>query len=168
MTHKSGVREKILKVFRLAQEGVGGEKIAAEKLLYKLLDKYDLDISYLEDLQNRLTITLEYDDGYGKALAVSIISQVLDVDTDTFISEMGSKDTEVSGPAHKVFEIEAAFSVHYPRFKEALQNCFLAYLIKNQLGRASGVKKGMTAKQVAAYEQAMQMADSIDAVSTYQ
>ena len=71
------IPEKLLHVYQLALDGVGGEKENAEQLLQKLLQKYNITLEDLERSEKPSSHVFEVHSRYERKLMVQIAYKVL-------------------------------------------------------------------------------------------
>lgn len=84
------VRQRILNLIRLAEGGIGGEKINAETFLQDLLDKYGLHIDdFRED--EKIEYTIRYRTVYEKKLMFAVLRKVCNRDTIEYRQQHGAR-----------------------------------------------------------------------------
>jgi hypothetical protein len=131
--------EKLKKIKEVALRGVpGGEKEAAQKLLDKLMCKYDISLTELEDEENS-NFVFEYHGQYQYKLLIQIIYKVTNK-TDTCYplryKATGYKCKTKLGvyctPSQAV-EIRVLFDFYVALWKKEIKTLLDAFIIKHDL-----------------------------------
>lgn len=173
------VIRRIAKVLALAEQGVDGEKAAAEAMLATLLRKYGLT---LEDIgkkeERRQWVELTFSGDYELTLLTQIIRKVTqqtDLPYKKLPRTRGKHWFELT-PAEHV-EIEFMFGVMKTRLHQEFDKMLLAFIHKNQLYGPSKEREGadddepldaaqmMRIKQIAAIMQTMDSVQLRKAIS---
>jgi hypothetical protein len=168
MTESENIRIRLLKVLRLAQQGVGGERDNAEALLAKLLKKHSLTMADLDgslDAPSR-RVWLEASDVDERSvlsqLAIRLFGTQRKLWTQTGSYNLG---LDVS-PAEKA-ALEIAWEVYRAAFVEARHALVLGFCFKHDL-YATGDSDGqpMSEQDRERARRAAAMADVLPGVQT--
>jgi hypothetical protein len=135
----SSIRSRLLKVLRLAQQGVGGERENAEVLLAKLLKKHGLTMADLEGAGSEAA-TLHWmsaSDAEERTvlsqLAVSLVGTTRKLWTRT-----GSWNVGLEATASEHAALSVGWEVYRAAFVEARQALVLGFCLKHDLYAAEG------------------------------
>lgn len=132
------ILRRLQKLYRLAEGGVSGEKDNAERMLYKTLEKYDLDLSDVVDGEVQ-----KYVFNYKTALERSLLQQIAHR-----VFDSGSIEFYQRGRGRMVFELTKVqyieFNVLYETLKPELireiEETLDAFIAKHEL-YSSGTNK---------------------------
>lgn len=162
------IRARLLKVLRLAQEGVGGERENAAVLLEKLLRKHDMTMADLEGAldEPRTLVWLPAADVDERTvlsqLAVRLFGTTRKLFRRTDAAELG---VEVTASEHAALLI--AWEVYRAAFAEARHALVLGFCLKHGLFAAEGASaEAMTPEARARAERALAMAEVLPVVSS--
>lgn len=127
------VQAKLRKLQALAERGVGGEKVNAQRMLDKLLARHGITV---EDLSNerRETRWFPAANRFDRNLALQIMSKICDSSTvDLWVSKARPKQIGVDVTPAEAIE----FELHYDALRKALAECFkdafVAFVQANRL-----------------------------------
>ncbi|GAB6071550.1 hypothetical protein JCM30760_26480 [Thiomicrorhabdus hydrogeniphila] len=128
--------EKAKKLLLLAEQGVGGEKVNAEKFLHRLLAKHGIKISDLNDTKTEeFRIKIK-----GKKLHTKLLAQICySVNPDVALfSTRGNRSAFVIESTKSDFiEIELKYTIYAKAFDEQLSTLsndfYLAFIQKNKI-----------------------------------
>lgn len=139
------LRLKIEKINALAKNGFGGEKINAEKILYKLLAKHGLSIG---DLQNetKFSFCFNCNNMFEIKLLLQIHAMVID-SVDVTYRQKNKKIWIKCSIAENV-EIELYFSAYKKSLKEGFEIYFKAFVSKNHIFAKSVPARKPTAEEI--------------------
>lgn len=127
------ILELVKKLKALAERGVGGEKVNAEEQLKKLIEKYKIDLTRINEpiLQYRIFRFDEKDEFHKK-----FVRQII-------LSVIGFKEFYYSGLIHnnwaveiddiQFIEISEKLDFYWPIFKSDLEIFYTAFIQKNEL-----------------------------------
>lgn len=127
------ILELVKKLKALAERGIGGEKVNAEEQLKKLIEKYNINLSDLDEpiLQYRIFKFDEKDEFHKK-----FVRQII-------LSVIGLKEFYYSGLIHnnwaveiddiQFIEISEKLDFYWPIFKSDLEIFYTAFVQKNEL-----------------------------------
>ncbi len=167
-SERESIRERLLKVLRLAQDGVGGERENAGVLLEKLLRKHSMTLADLE--------------GSAHATLTRVWLPAADIDERTVLSQLAlslfgtgrklwrrTDDLALGmdlGPAEHA-ALHLAWDVYRPAFAEARHALVLGFCYKHGLfAPESATASDMSPDARAAAARALAMADTLPAVSS--
>ena len=133
------VRIRLLKVLRLAQEGVGGERENAEALLEKLLRKHSMTMADLEGTpdQPRSRVWLPAADLEERSVLAQLIAKLFG--TERKLWRVGTEcnvGLDVTPAEHAALVI--AWEVYRAAFAEARQALVMGFCFKHGLYAAEG------------------------------
>ncbi|MCP1605751.1 DUF2786 domain-containing protein [Pseudomonas citronellolis] len=127
------VQAKLRKLQALAERGVGGEKVNAQRMLDKLLARHGITV---EDLSNerRETRWFPAANRFDRNLAHQIMSKICDSSmVDLWVSKARPKQIGVDVTPAEAIE----FELHYDALRKALAECFkdafVAFVQANRL-----------------------------------
>jgi hypothetical protein len=163
----SSIRIRLLKVLRLAQQGVGGERENAEVLLAKLLKKHALTMADLEGAS-------------GEASAMAWLP-ASDVDERTVLSQLtvrlfgtarklwtrsGAWDVGIDVTPSERAALVVGWEVYRAAFAEARQALVLGFCMKHDLYAAEGASGlPMSDEERDRARRALALADALPAVA---
>ncbi len=162
------IRARLLKVLRLAQEGVGGERENAAVLLEKLLRKHDMTMADLDGAlgEPRSMVWLPAGDVDERTvlsqLAMRLFGTARTLFRRTDAAELG---VEITASEHAALQI--AWEVYRPAFAEARHALVLGFCLKHGLFAPEGASaEAMTPEARRRAEQALKMAETLPVVSS--
>ena len=135
------VRIRLLKVLRLAQEGVGGERVNAEELLEKLLRKHSMTMADLEGAldQARETAWLAVSDGEERAVLSQLIVKLFGIERKVWRrGNDGELGVDVTAAERAALVI--AWDVYRAGFAEARRALVMGFCFKHGLYAAEGTR----------------------------
>lgn len=127
------VQAKLSKLQALAERGVGGEKVNAQRMLDKLLARHGITVADLSD-ERRETRWFPAANRFDKSLAQQIMSKICDSSTvELWVSKRRPKQIGVDVTPAEAIE----FELHYDALRKALAECFkdafVAFVQANRL-----------------------------------
>lgn len=139
------LKDLALKLKALADRGVGGEKVNAEKKLLELLKKHGLELSDLEDVK-RTDHWFVVPRVHWLVFA-HVVYKVCG--RDTVIHRSVSKITKKCVPCSAVefIEISALFPIYKKAFSKEYQVFVTAFILKNDLGVTGGSSKPLSVEE---------------------
>jgi len=155
---------RIKKIYRLSEEGIGGEQVVAKQLLEKLMAKYDLTI---EDIKGEETFEFKYSikkDGELKTIFEQVLWRMLPYESavKTMLNDhRGYNFTFFCTQAENVDLIEAY--LHYKKeFLNEKKMLLDAFIVRHMLWsrdkRPTSKKKKLTPKELEEVERLIKMA----------
>lgn len=122
-------KELLLKLKKLADEGVGGEKVNAEQLLQKLLKKHGLQKSDLEN-ENIEDYILPFNGTFGKDLAIQVAYSVIGNKDDNkgVYSFRSGKKVLIKSTLAEFLEIEQKYNFYKHHLKKDLKLFYNAFV----------------------------------------
>lgn len=155
------IKEKLRKVYQLAQKGADGERENAQRALDALLKKYGLDITDISD-EERTAVRIKYTKTIHKRLLRQIVAAVLQQNNVT--SYIYTYGKAIGFDLTKAEEVEVRFLFkEYKRIWEDEQNdVFTAFCMKHQLlAPSTGSEEEWTDEQWARYFRLQGMAGNM-------
>ncbi len=166
-TETDSIRVRLLKVLRLAQDGVGGEKENAESLLAKLLRKHGMTLADLEGDpdQQRSRVWLSAGDGEERVILVQLVLRLFGTERKLW-RKAGVFDAgvDVSPAEHAALAI--AWDVYRAAFAEAREGLVMGFCFKHGLYAPDGGAPDMSDEGRARAERALSMAGILPAVES--
>lgn len=160
------IRSRLLKVLRLAQEGVGGERENAEVLLTKLLRKHSMTMADLEGAldQPRTRIWLATRDGEERTVLSQLVIRLFGTARKLWHrGEERNLGVDVTPSEHAALVI--AWEVYRAAFAEARQALVMGFCFKHGLYVAEGAGASeMTAEARARAASALALAEALPIV----
>lgn len=165
------------KLYRLAKRGVGGEALNAQELLFKLVQKFDLNPeTFAYDLHyNEIKkYTFKYNSRY-KFILMSVIHKVLNINSFTYWKVRGSK-TEIELKCSKIEAIEIetqydlyvrSFEKEYAKLKRAFIHANNIYAKEDETSKSNKREKPLTPQERAELWEVLQMAQGINPTEIY-
>ena len=160
------IHVRLLKVLRLAQEGVGGERENAEVMLEKLLRKHSMTMADLEDAldQPRESAWLPVSDGEERAVLAQLVVKLFGVERKVWRRgndvELG---VDVSAAERSALVI--AWEVYRAAFAEARRALVMGFCFKHGLYAAEGTSDSeMTAEERESAARALKLAEALPIV----
>lgn len=123
------IRDRILKLHKLVEQGIGGEKENAQKILDKLLKKHGLTLSEINDCEEWFTINFK--NRFEKRLIIQIISKVTNIKTIRAYAEKNQINLKVNKADFA--EILVMFSVYRKALEKEFQNIYIAFVCKQNI-----------------------------------
>lgn len=140
------IKTLISKVFELSKKGVGGEKIAAQKKLEKLLKKYGLTLSDIngdEDDKQQRVFRIKNREDY-----LTLLTQVIwDVVPDVRIQQ-NTRKLEIYSKLNteQYIEVNEKFNYFWNLWSKEKEQFLMAFIITNRLGLVSKNRHGEAKK----------------------
>ena len=163
------------KLYRLAKRGVDGEALNAQELLFKLVQKFDLNPeTFAYDLHyNEITkYKFKYNSRY-KFILMSVIHKVLNLDSFSYWKVRGSK-TEIELKCSKIqaIEIETQYDLYVQGFEKEYAKLKRAFIHANNIHAKESPKSNKREKPLTPQERAellevLQMAQGINPTEIY-
>lgn len=160
------VRQRLLKVLRLAQQGVGGERENAEVLLAKLLKKHSLTMADLEasGSEAATTIWLAASDADERTILSQLALSLFGADRKLW-SRAGSWNVGVEVTPSEQAALVVGWEVYRAAFAEARHALVLGFCLKHDLYASTGTSAPpMTDEERARAQRAMAMAEVLPTV----
>lgn len=129
------MNEKILKLYALAQRGIGGEKVNAEKILARMLKDANLTMADLER-EEYPTKLRELNFGRGKEfkkLMLQIIGRVLNKNEISYNSKKNKTTIVVMLTDLQYAEVILLWNIYSPAFKKEKKLLFDAFVQKHRI-----------------------------------
>lgn len=136
---RESIRMRLLKVLRLAQAGVGGERENAEVLLEKLLRKHSMSMADLEGAldQPRTLVWLPALSEDERTVCAQLVLSMFGIDRKAW-QNPGTQDLGVDVTASEHAALTIAWEVYRAAFAEARQALVIGFCFKHGLFAAEG------------------------------
>jgi hypothetical protein len=160
------IRTRLLKVLRLAQEGVGGERENAEALLAKLLRRHSMTMADLESAQNA-PVTLVWlaaasDDE--RTVLAQLVIKLFGTGRKVW-RRTGTSDLGVDVTASEHAALLIAWEVYQAAFAEARQALVMGFCFKHGLYASEGADSPDLSQEARTRaERALALADALPIV----
>lgn len=128
------IKERIKALQALAEKGDGGEKINAQKLLDKILEKYDVTLDEVNEEEIKY-YDFHYKSIFEKKLLVQVVAKVF-YDEDNlklYKTRYARQRLGVFCTAAQALEIELEYEFHLRMFEQDMEVFFMSYIMKNEL-----------------------------------
>jgi hypothetical protein len=164
---RSTIRARLLKVLRLAQQGVGGERGNAEALLEKLLRKHSMTMADLEEAseQARVLTWMPASDVDERTvlsqLAFSLFGTQRRFFTGSRTFDLG---VEVSPSERAALQI--GWDVYRAAFAEAREALVLGFCFKHGLYAAADASAELSEESRASMQRALSLAEALPEVES--
>ncbi len=126
----ANIREKIEKILRLAERGVGGEKVNARHQLNKLLMKYDITMDEIKKPEKAL-YWFKPRGQYEKELLLQCFAVVVNTSKPSQYKRPREKGYELT-PRHYL-ELRSMYEYYKRRWEKDVHVFFLAFIKKQEL-----------------------------------
>jgi hypothetical protein len=137
-----GLREKILKVQALAERGDDGEKVAAARMLDRLLSINGLTLDDLQEQVEMGLVAFSYRTKYEKRLLLQIKGAVTGRWGGTYYQYRGKRIIEFELSEEEASRIREMFDLYAAAFKDEVEILFSAFVQKHDLGRPANGEEG--------------------------
>lgn len=165
---RESIRVRLLKVLRLAQEGVGGERENAEVLLAKLLRKHAMTMADLEGALDQRPVRqwLPASDVDERTVLSQLVVKLFGTDRRMWRQSNGHElGVDVSPSEHAALVI--AWEVYRAAFVEARHALVLGFCFKHGLyAPESSAAPPMSADERARAAHALKLAEALPVVDT--
>ncbi|MBR5091268.1 MAG: hypothetical protein IK093_17725 [Ruminiclostridium sp.] len=135
--NESKINDKLKKIYALAMQGVDGEKEAAQKLLYELMEKYSVSFEELMEEERIDTFEFRYKTDEENKILLQVIVKVMD--TAEYISQYLGKNNKplkyyvVDCTLSEKVEIEFLFDFYKRLFQKEKELLIEAFIQKHAL-----------------------------------
>ena len=159
------IRARLLKVLRLAQEGVGGERDNAAVLLEKLLRKHAMTVADLEGADEQSTRAWFPASDADESTVLAQVAVSLFGTKRKIWNQSGRFDLAIDVTPSEHAALTIAWDVYRAAFAEARHALVLGFCVKHSLfaPESSGVGE-MSREDRARAERALKMADTLPVV----
>lgn len=158
----SKILELAKKLKALSEQGVGGEKINAQKMLAAIMKKHNLTI---EDIEGEKKEFAYFKVGVLQSMIwAQVVSSVIGAKFDTYVSKKKRGYRIIKVTAFQAVEIQFRYDFYWKLFKEELQVFKAAFIAKNNIYHPGSDKLDIDDISKEEYERlkrVQEMADSI-------
>ncbi len=124
-------KRRLIKILALANRGIGGEKINAQNILKKRLEKYGITIDDIDDERPKLPKHYCCKNVYEKKLLHQIFAFV--TNTHRPLTSVEAKRVYFKATAIEHIEIEAMFAYYRRLMKEENELFYIAFINKHDI-----------------------------------
>lgn len=163
---REGIRARLLKVLRLAQAGVGGERENAEVLLAKLLRRHSMTMADLEDASDRPRVRqwLPAGDLEERTVLSQLVIKLFGMERATW-GHPSAADLGVDLTPSEHAALVIAWEVYRAAFADARQALVLGFCFRHGLYAATGAgSEPMTEEARARAAHALRLAETLPVV----
>lgn len=131
MSDNKKIIDKLNKLLRLAEQGIGGEKVTAKRMLDKILKKHNLTINDISD-----EVTEVYWFTYKGAIEKQLLMQIIfsvSPEADQYKMKNSKTKRGVKLTKREMLDIELRFSVYKESIKEDIEMLVTAFIQKNHI-----------------------------------
>ena len=132
-TQEAQVRAKLTKLLRLAEEGVGGEKVNAGRLLAKLLAQHNIGIDELREQDEALIVWYPYQNQREATLLAQIVRKVTNKVHLTIWSYPRKSKKGFELTLVQKFEVDMRWKAYRKAWKHQQDLLFNAFLSQNAI-----------------------------------
>lgn len=164
------LRARLLKVLRLARQGVGGEKENAETLLTRMLRRHGLTVADLHELEGepRDLMWLPVADDLEATVLQGLVRALFGRDRETWATAKSRKKLGINVTKAEAVSIEIAWEVYAKAWEEEQHVLCLAFLTKHRLfdssPRDEGEQAELSEEELARAHRARAMIDVLERV----
>lgn len=167
---QENIKEKLLKIKRLAEQGEYHEALAAKARLNALLAKHGMSIDDLDDNRTR-QYEIKYKDKHGMVMLLAIMTQTIGYSRaaeSTYSKHL--KTVYVDATSYEYAEIMSMYSFHTANYakerKKMLKRLETAYCVKHSLwterdGGESAPRRELTDAEIREIEEAVKLAATL-------
>lgn len=168
------IKKKILKIYNLAERGVGGEALNAKKLLEQWLRKYDLCLSDILAEQNEKQLYEIKGAGqkHYRKLLFNCYAKVMNVGEVSYKTMRGSKRIWFELTAYQYAELTAMFEWHKAQLDKELErlkdDATTAFIHKHRLfpdTETGADQTPLTSEEIRRLMRVLEMADNMENVT---
>lgn len=168
MRESTDIRERLLKVLRLAQEGVGGERENAAVLLDKLLRKHSMTMAELEGAteQARTRAWFAATDDDERTVLSQVVVSLFGIERRTWRGS-ASFDVGIDLTSSERAALTIAWDVYRAAFAEARHALMIGFCFKHGLyAPEAGAAVDQSPEARARAERAIALADALPVVGS--
>jgi len=132
--------DRLKKLLALAERGIGGEKITAEKKLMEMLEKHGMRIEdILDDSMGVRDYYIRFSNDMERKLLIQISAAVAGADVDVWNSLKKRMTLIIETTPSNFAEIDLKFEAYKKALKEEIATLYNAFLYKHSLFPDDGV-----------------------------
>ena len=124
------IKERIRKLYQLVEQGVGGEKQNAQKILDKLLDKHGITLSEIVDDNHEYEFIIKFKGTFEKRLLTQIIGKVRNRNTLGYFNKC---KLHFNATKMEYAEILTLFSVYKNALSREFEDLFVAFIYQQNI-----------------------------------
>lgn len=165
------IRERILKLHKLVEQGIGGEKQNAQKILDKLLAKHGITLSEITDDDQEEEFIIKFKGAFEKRLLTQIIGKIINRKTFGCINR-GKLHFYATKMEH--VEILTLFSVYKNALSREFEDLFVAFIHQQDIfppqkdDQAGTNDRPKTPEERSRIRKLASMMSTIDKVNVYE
>ena len=153
------IADLLRKIKNLADHGIEGEKIAAEKKLADLLDKHNLTLDDIFEAKKKW-YDFSFKRTYEKNLILQCYSCVFNSPKISYSQSYKTISFQLT--ASQYYDLQETYSYYRELLKEELEKFYKAFMIRHNIFQQSGEKSNSSAKDL---EDVLMMAFSMSGES---
>lgn len=119
------IRERIVKLHKLVEQGIGGEKQNAQKILNKLLAKHGITLSEITDDDKEEEFIIKFKGSFEKRLLIQIIRKIRNRET---MGCFNKNRLYFNSTKMEHVEILTLFSVYKNALSREFEDLFVAFI----------------------------------------
>lgn len=157
----SGIHDKLRKLLALAEQGVGGEKVNAERMLEKLMHKHGLTMDDIESEESK-TYWWNYDSKYECMVLQQVYGRVMGVNQISYLR--GDRKLGFRLTPTEFLEVDTLYSVYRGALKQHIKRAVEAFIVANDIyANVEPVEREYTAEELEELKRMLRMAEGIEA-----
>lgn len=126
------LESKLIKLYELAKQGVGGEAINANKILNNLLEKHNITLDMLLDIEKKKYF-FSYKTDFEKELLFRIISNLKECKDNISYYKTKGKKIGFELTAYEYIETEIQREAYTESWRKYLEQARTAFIVANNL-----------------------------------
>lgn len=166
------IKERLLKMYRLATDGVDGEKETAQRMLEANLAKYGLTMDDLIEVENKKEIYwFTVKDKYQRNLLSQLFGVYIckDMHVSTYSNKLRKYNVGMKLSKSEYIELQMMYDFYLPLWKKELDKqkevLFLAFISKHGIALQGSNVSEMTEEEIKLARRASSMMDDLEDVS---
>ena len=168
------IPDKLKHVYNLALNGVDGEQAVANKVLQKLLKKYNVSLSQLQEEDDNIDVSLfNVRKGIQQKLLRQIAYKVLDTQPDFYCAYVGESQRlspsklGVKCTKSQAIEIQFLFDFYIKLWETEVDKLMYAFIIKHSLFGTGDVDNTEDSLSLDKLEKILNMVEGLDSKTPY-
>ena len=155
--------DKIKKIQALVNRATGGEKEAAEAMLHKLVEKYDIDLSSVDDTEEEVDYyDWHYTSPQEEVLLLQIIWRTIGSDESVYRTLHRRQREGCYCTKSQAVEISLEYEFHCREFSKELDDFVVAYVFANDLTTDGSTSSSLTEERKRQIRKASWLASGLE------
>lgn len=165
------IRERIVKLHKLVEQGIGGEKKNAQKILDKLLAKHEITLSEITDDDQEEEFIIKFKGSFEKRLLIQIIRKIRNRET---MGCFNKNRLYFNSTKMEHVEILTLFSVYKNALSREFEDLFVAFIHQQDIfppqkdDQAGTNDRSKTPEERGRIRKLASMMSTIDKVNVYE